>query len=67
MSTFDDDDREFLQALIKPLQDNDERYERAIFGNGQPGLISDVSGLKSWNKAAAGIVGLVLGFMLGPK
>jgi len=47
MATLDHDDREYLEALFEPLRRADERHERALYGNGQPGLIADVAGMKS--------------------
>lgn len=45
MANLDDDDRRFITALLKPLQDNYDRHEREIYGNGQPGIKENVATL----------------------
>jgi hypothetical protein len=38
---------ETLESRVKGLEDDVQRIEKALYGNGQPGLISDFGSLRS--------------------
>jgi hypothetical protein len=39
MATLDADDRLYLEALLEPMKQTLKRHEKALFGNGQMGLM----------------------------
>lgn len=43
MSTLDAEDRLYLEALLEPMKQSIKRHEKALFGNGQIGLVERVT------------------------
>lgn len=67
MATLDQDDREFIRALIRPVSDLAVKHERALYGDDDTstGLSSKVAVLEGDRARQLGVSGFVSALVAG--
>lgn len=62
MSTLDDDDRRYMEALFQPIRDDVDLLNNAVFGgDGRGGLTKEIAEARGFAKISSTILGIIVG------